>query len=214
MIRVSSFKKNEKLKKKIYFLEDTNSLYEASSATESSQTPQTSERFQTPVDTSSISTEEEPDNLPHTSVTYVPDEHNNGTLKKPKKKRISSGPGRGRTPKHLVAVYHSQISGDKNAIKIRIKKSELTTIQPLTKRKPGRRKKHKAYSDTDNSDYEKKPKRSRSNAVTENDVSSTQTGEPTEQSVWGDAARMPDNVLEKIFAEVCAHDGALPTLIR
>lgn len=113
-----------------------------------------------------------------------------------------------------MAVYHSQISGDKNAIKIRIKKSELTTIQPLTKRKPGRRKKHKTYSDTDNSDYEKKPKRSRSNAVTENDVSSTQTGEPTEQSVWGDAARMPDNVLEKIFAEVCAHDGALPTLIR
>ena len=36
-------------------------------------------------------------------------------------------PGRRRTHKGLVTVYQSQISGDKNAIKIRIKKSNLTT---------------------------------------------------------------------------------------
>lgn len=56
-----------------------------------------------------------------------PSDHN-GTLKKSyRKKKMSSGPGRGRPRKALVAMYHSQISGDKNAIKIRIKKSCLTT---------------------------------------------------------------------------------------
>lgn len=68
---------------------------------------------------------------------YEPLEHNNmdfndklyqknGVLKKnSKKKKISSGPGRGRPRKGLVAMYHSQISGDKNTIKLRIKKSNF-----------------------------------------------------------------------------------------
>lgn len=62
----------------------------------------------------------------------MPEEHNNGTLKKSRKKRISSGPGRGRPAKALVTMYHSQISGDKNAIKIRIKKSNLSNVQPVS----------------------------------------------------------------------------------
>lgn len=58
---------------------------------------------------------------------YDSSEHNNGVLRKTsKKKKLSSGPGRGRPRKALVAMYHSQISGDKNAIKIRIKKSNFT----------------------------------------------------------------------------------------
>ncbi|XP_066159229.1 F-box/LRR-repeat protein 6 [Euwallacea fornicatus] len=191
--------------------EDTNSLNEASSATESSQEPQTLESIETPLET-----EEEFDVTPQTSESYVPEEQNNGNLKKPRKKRISSGPGRGRAPKQSVTMYHSQISGDKNAIKIRIKKSSLSPTRPLppNKKKSGRRKKHKVYSDTDNSDYEKKPKRSRPSATTDNDVSSTQSGEPPEQSVWGDALRLPAEILEKIFEETCAQDGALPTLVR
>lgn len=46
----------------------------------------------------------------------------NGKIKKERKK----GMGRGRPRKALVAMYHSQISGDKNTIKIRIKKSNFT----------------------------------------------------------------------------------------
>lgn len=46
----------------------------------------------------------------------------NGKIKKERKK----GLGRGRPRKALVAMYHSQISGDKNTIKIRIKKSNFT----------------------------------------------------------------------------------------
>lgn len=46
------------------------------------------------------------------------------------RKKLGMGTGtrtsRGRPRKALVAMYHSQISGDKNAIKIRIKKSNLT----------------------------------------------------------------------------------------
>lgn len=58
---------------------------------------------------------------------YNSPEYNNGVLRKTsKKKKLSSGPGRGRPRKALVAMYHSQISGDKNAIKIRIKKSNFT----------------------------------------------------------------------------------------
>ncbi|CAG9772902.1 unnamed protein product [Ceutorhynchus assimilis] len=185
--------------------EDTNN----SSATESSQEPQTtSER---------IDTEEEVDNLSQSDDVYVPEVHNNGNLnlKKTRKKKISSGPGRGRPAKALVTMYHSQISGDKNAIKIRIKKSNMGHIQPLApnKKKAGRRKKHKAY-DTDNSDYEKKPKRSRTSATTDNDVTSTQNDEPLEQSVWGNASKIPEKVLVKIFDGTVAHDGALPTLVR
>lgn len=48
-----------------------------------------------------------------------------------KKASMSGAAGRGRPRKTLVAMYHSQISGDKNAIKIRIKKSNLTTQIPV-----------------------------------------------------------------------------------
>ncbi|XP_050296508.1 F-box/LRR-repeat protein 6 [Anthonomus grandis grandis] len=176
---------------------DTNSLNEHSTTTESSQDPPEGEEDRG-----------EEDHL------YEPEEqHSNGAFKKGRKKRISSGPGRGR-PKALVTMYHSQISGDKNAIKIRIKKGNPSALPP-SKRKSGRRKKHKNYTeDTDNSDYEKKPKRSRSNTAMENDVSSTQSEEPVEQSAWGDPTKLPTEVLEKIFEETCAQEGALPTLVR
>ncbi|CAG9835871.1 unnamed protein product [Diabrotica balteata] len=116
-------------------------------------------------------------------VSYEPTEYRNGVIKKSnKKKKISSGPGRGRPRKALVTMYQSQISGDKDAIKIRIKKSNFCTQMPPSKKKSGRRKKHKVNSDTDVSDYEKRPKRSKPWS-TENDVSSTQEHEPIEQSV-------------------------------
>lgn len=157
--------------------EDTNSLNENSSANESSQEPQTSEPIEEPLE----SEEEDSDRLSQSSDNYYYDRQNNGSFgTSTKKKRISSGTVRGRPRKTVVPMYHSQISGDKNAIKIRIKKSHFSTHVQLTpnKKKSGRRKKHKTYSDTDNSDYERKPKRSRGSsasaaAVTDNNVSST-----------------------------------------
>lgn len=55
----------------------------------------------------------------------------NGAIKKSRKRRNAavSGSGRGRPRKAIVAMYHSQISGDKNTIKIRIKKSNFSPIQ-------------------------------------------------------------------------------------
>lgn len=147
-------------------------------------------------------------------VNYEPWEHRNGVVKKSnKKKKLSSGPGRGRPRKALVTMYHSQISGDKNAIKIRIKKSNFCTQIPPSKKKSGRRKKHKVNSDTDASDCEKKPKRSKP-STTENDVSSTQEQEPLEQSVWGDPEKIPVSVLERIFDHVVIQEGCLPSLIK
>ncbi|KAJ8940321.1 hypothetical protein NQ318_014396, partial [Aromia moschata] len=167
-------------------------------------------------------------------VNFTPSEYSNGVIRKSnhKKKKLSSGPGRGRPRKALVAMYHSQISGDKNAIKIRIKKSNFTT-QPLVrdelkyssrsqltpnKKKSGRRKKHKMASDTDASDYEKKPKRAPRPAAAaaqgENDVSSTQEQEPLVQSPFGDPERMPSTVLGRIFEHVVAQEGSLPALVR
>ncbi|KAH1012685.1 hypothetical protein HUJ05_011794 [Dendroctonus ponderosae] len=191
--------------------EDTNSLNENSSATESSQEPQTSERIETPVDS-----DEEIDNISRAEDNYVPDEYNNGSISRKSRARKAAGrPGRGRASK-AVTMYHSQISGDKGAIKIRIRKSNLSGTQPLApnKRKSGRRKKHKTYSDTDNSDYEKKPKRNRFITSTDNDVSSTQNDEPLEQSCWGDPSKLPSEILEKIFEEACSLEGALPAFIR
>lgn len=154
-----------------------------------------------------------PDAPLDTAPSTEPQFAENGVAKKAasRKKRVTnSGPGRGRPKKALVAMYHSQISGDKNTIKIRIKKSNLSA-QP-NKKKSGRRKKHK-NSDTDASDYEtNKAKRSR--PTSDNDVTSTQQEEPLEQSPWGSVDRMPDAVLMKIFQNVCAQDGCLPALVR
>lgn len=61
-----------------------------------------------------------------------PEEVSNGAIKKSRKKRNAAVPtstGRGRPRKAFVAMYHSQISGDKNTIKIRIKKSNLSPVQ-------------------------------------------------------------------------------------
>ncbi|XP_028133036.2 F-box/LRR-repeat protein 6 [Diabrotica virgifera virgifera] len=147
-------------------------------------------------------------------VSYEPTEYRNGVIKKSnKKKKLSSGPGRGRPRKALVTMYQSQISGDKNAIKIRIKKSNFCTQMPPSKKKSGRRKKHKVNSDTDVSDYEKRPKRSKPWS-TENDVSSTQEHEPIEQSVWGDPEKLPTAVLERIFDHVVNQEGCLPSLVK
>lgn len=60
------------------------------------------------------------------------EEVSNGAIKKSRKRRNATAvpsTGRGRPRKALVAMYHSQISGDKNTIKIRIKKSNLSPIQ-------------------------------------------------------------------------------------
>ncbi|KAG5896474.1 hypothetical protein JTB14_005855 [Gonioctena quinquepunctata] len=145
---------------------------------------------------------------------YQPLEHSNGVIRKSsKKKKISSGPGRGRPRKALVTMYHSQISGDKNTIKIRIKKSNLCAQMPPNKKKSGRRKKQKPASDTDTSDYERKPKRTRPNNA-DNDVSSTQDQEPSEQCSWGDPEMLPSEVLEKIFVNVVNQEGCLPSLVN
>lgn len=74
---------------------------------------------------------------PFGNVNFEHSEHSNGVVRKTnhKKKKLSSGPGRGRPRKALVAMYHSQISGDKDTIKIRIKKSNYTTqVQVSTSR--------------------------------------------------------------------------------
>lgn len=99
-------------------------------------------------------------------------------------------------------MYHSQISGDKNAIKIRIKKSNL--IAP-NKRKSAKRKKQKPTSDTDASDYESDKKKA--SVVNKND----DNNEPQEQSCWGNA--LPERILYKIFQYTCS-DGSLPILVR
>lgn len=49
----------------------------------------------------------------------------NNKISKSNKRKVSMGANRGRPRKALVTTYHSQISGDKNTIKIRIKKSNL-----------------------------------------------------------------------------------------
>ncbi|XP_068912380.1 F-box/LRR-repeat protein 6-like isoform X2 [Tenebrio molitor] len=137
----------------------------------------------------------------------------NNKVSKGSKKKIGTGVGRGRPRKALVAMYHSQISGDKNTIKIRIKKSNFTAQVQLTpnKKKSGRRKKPKVTSDTDVSDYEyNNAKKSR--ASSDNDVTSTQENEPQEQSGWGQY--MPEPVLYKIFQILCTQDGCLPNLVR
>ncbi|CAH0559666.1 unnamed protein product [Brassicogethes aeneus] len=145
-----------------------------------------------------------------------------GSGKKGRKVGGGTGAGRGRPKKEHVAMYQSQISGDKNAIKIRIKKSGFTTQAQTTpnKKKSGRRKKLKVNSDTDTSDYERKAKKSRSSASStpsgggDNDVSSTQQEnfEPSKQSPWGDQVPIP--VLENIFRFACGTEGCLPTLVR
>nr|CAH7713714.1 unnamed protein product [Callosobruchus chinensis] len=147
--------------------------------------------------------------------------HSNGVIKKSsKRKKLSSGPGRGRPRKEIVAMYHSQISGDKNTIKIRIKKN-FTALTP-NKKKSGRRKKHRQQTEDPDedeaSDYEKqRPKRSKSSAGggdEESNVSSTQEPEPLEQSPWGDVEKMPEPVLDAIFGYVVAAEGCLPNLVR
>lgn len=145
---------------------------------------------------------------------------NNGSIKKlnnkasKSRKKLSTGMGRGRPRKALVAMYHSQISGDKNTIKIRIKKSNFTTQVQLTpnKKKSGRRKKPKVTSDTDVSDYEYNNAKKSKMSNNDSDVTSTQDEEPQVQSVWGE--NIPEPVLYKIFQDVCFQDGCLPNLVR
>lgn len=118
---------------------------------------------------------------------------------------------RGR-PRKAVPIYHSQISGDKNAIKIRIKKSNMTAAQGPTpnKKKSGRRKKHKA-SDTDASDPETNSKKSRVTFADSPDVPDPDSSSQ-EQSHW--ATNIPQDILFKIFEHVTVIDGSLPVLVR
>lgn len=145
-----------------------------------------------------------------------------------KKSMDVSNIGRGRPRKTFVAMYHSQISGDKNAIKIRIKKSNLTKQIPvcslikfslflhlmyyffqlnLHKKKSGRRKKHKAGSDTDLSDCESSSKRNKLSIIKMSSVEE----QPKEQSVWGQS--VPYKVLHRVFHNLCVQEGCLPLLV-
>ncbi|XP_049821384.1 F-box/LRR-repeat protein 6 isoform X2 [Aethina tumida] len=205
--------------------EDTNSLNDGGSTTDSQPSnatdPHPFDPYKMEDDDLDDDTDDKRDVESPADVVLPP--HNNGAVRRNAAKRSGrpSGPGRGRPKKGHVAMYQSQISGDKNAIKIRIKKSGFTSQIPQTKKKSGRRKKHKPNSDTDTSDYERSrgAKRSRNNVATpmvgDNDVSSTQqdvADADREQSPWAD--RMPRALLERIFQFACMQDGCLPTLVR
>ncbi|XP_017783584.1 PREDICTED: F-box/LRR-repeat protein 6 [Nicrophorus vespilloides] len=142
-------------------------------------------------------------------------DYNNGAIGKSNKvgkgKKTGTSAGRGRPRKALVPMYQSQISGDKNTIKIRIKKSNLSTHVQLTpnKKKTGRRKKQKT-SDTDTSDHESTSKRYKNNS---NDADlDEEPFEPAEQSVWGSS--LPRHILHSVFQHLTIERGALPTLVR
>ncbi|KAK5649768.1 hypothetical protein RI129_000797 [Pyrocoelia pectoralis] len=130
-----------------------------------------------------------------------------------KKLNVSSGKAncRGRRRKAFVAMYHSQISGDKNAIKIRIKKSDLSAQLPPTKKKSGRRKKHKITSDTDTSDHEDRKKRNKPTVIAETEPVVTSTENIIEEGKW---AKMPYKLLHRIFQTLCMQEGCLPSLVR
>lgn len=151
--------------------------------------------------------------------TVFDNEYNNGiyanaikssnkVTKSNKKRAGELSTARGRPRKALVPMYHSQISGDKNAIKIRIKKSNL--IAP-NKRKSGKRKKQKTASDTDVSDYEGSKRRTKNSVEVTVNRNLYDHNEPAEQSRWGDS--VPENVLYKIF-QYTSQDGSLPILVR
>lgn len=116
--------------------------------------------------------------------------------------------------KALVAMYQSQISDNKIGIKLKLKKSEVLTVLPPTKskkvaksnRKRSRKSKPKNTSDSDDSSYEKKPRRVNNNKAT------TVEKEPEEQSPWG--LMIPEQILLKIFENVVNHEGCLPAVVR
>lgn len=116
--------------------------------------------------------------------------------------------------KALVAMYQSQISDNKMGIKLKLKKSEVLTVLPSAKskkvaksnRKRSRKAKPKNTSDSDDSSYEKKPRRVNNNKAT------TVEKEPEEQSPWG--ITLPEPILLKIFENVINQDGCLPALVR
>lgn len=116
--------------------------------------------------------------------------------------------------KALVAMYQSQISDNKMGIKLKLKKSEVLTVLPPAKSKKGaksnrkrsRKTKPKNTSDSDDSSYEKKPRR-----VNNNKATAVET-EPVEQSPWG--IMIPEPILLKIFENVVNQEGCLPALVR
>lgn len=116
--------------------------------------------------------------------------------------------------KALVAMYQSQISDNKMGIKLKLKKSEVLTVLPPAKskkvaksnRKRSRKSKPKNTSDSDDSSYEKKPRRVNNNKAT------TVEKEPEEQTPWG--ILIPEPILLKIFENVVNQEGCLPALVR
>lgn len=80
-----------------------------------------------------------------------------------------------------------------------------------SKKKSGRRKRHKVKSDTDASDYECTKKRHRSSVNNDDLVSSSQSDE-IEDSGWG--TKIPEFALFRIFQYCSSQDGALPILLR
>ncbi len=116
--------------------------------------------------------------------------------------------------KALVAMYQSQISDNKMGIKLKLKKSEVLTVLPPAKskkvaksnRKRSRKSKPKNTSDSDDSSYEKKPRRVNNNKAT------TVEKEPEEQTPWG--IMLPEPILLKIFENVVNQEGCLPALVR
>lgn len=79
------------------------------------------------------------------------------------------------------------------------------------KKKSGRRKKQKAPSDTDVSDYESCSKRVKYVSNSTMEASEAANEEPLEQSVWGE--HLPNKVLYRIF-QYTSQDGSLPILVR
>lgn len=127
----------------------------------------------------------------------------NGEIYKPFKHKKGLGLGRGRPRK---TMYQSEISGDKNAIKLCIKKSNLTAEQlSATRKKRRRRKKPKAESDTEASESELKRSR-----VSEDEDSRVE--EYTGPNNWGE--HIPETILFKIFQHYALQEGALPVLVR
>lgn len=151
---------------------------------------------------------------------------NNGVVKKKRKHKDNSHAtkapagqkprvqaGRGRPPKRpLMTTYHSQISGDKNTIKIRIKKALSQQIPPVKKSRQ-RKKQKKEASDSDVSDYDDSNKRLKLELVSHLPIEDhNRSSSPVEQTVWGDTNHLPTEILRKIFQFAC-NEGSLPLLI-
>ncbi|KAI4460277.1 f-box/tpr repeat protein pof3 [Holotrichia oblita] len=108
-------------------------------------------------------------------------------------------------------MYHSQISGDKDTIKIRIKKSNLTTqvTSKLLKSEGGKGIKMFPILMLP---ITRVLRNELEHRWRQNNTGDKDNQEPDEQSVWGHS--IPTPILHKIFQHLCLQEGSLPMLIR